>query len=147
MRSATAPETIVVAVPQKAAWKKKNAITQLLGFSMIALGSQPIQPPNDGPNIIPKPSSPKSAQEMQKSMRFLNATLIEFLARTSPDSTQVNPACIATTRQAESNTQRMSVGVWTGGITTTSSPVREEGRFCCEVGCRSLFWRAGNPAS
>lgn len=59
MRSATAPETMVVAVAQNISWNSAKASTPVwLGiWSNRPNSPMPTQPPQVGPNIRPKPTS------------------------------------------------------------------------------------------
>ena len=70
---------------------------------------RPKNPAALAPNISPKPTSQKPRPATQKSITFLTATLMEFLARTMPDSRQVKPACIRITRIVQIRTQIVSI--------------------------------------
>lgn len=100
MRSATAPETIVVAVPQNIIWKKKKAPDQGVSPPSNRKPLVPIRPAQLAPNISAKPISQKLKAAIRKSTRFLMTTLMLFLARTRPPSRHAKPACIRKTRMA-----------------------------------------------
>ncbi len=108
MRSETAPETIVVAVPQNPSWKIKNAIKKGDAASPKKKPDNPNNPPAVAPNIKPKPNIQKTTEERQKSAKFLAATLMLFLLRTKPLSRQEKPACISMTRAAQTRIHAMS---------------------------------------
>jgi len=72
----------------------------------------PNRPHQLAPNMIAKPNAKNVADEMQKSMKFLIATLMLFLARTSPVSKQQKPACISITRKPQLKTQITSLILW-----------------------------------
>lgn len=111
MRSETAPDTIVVAVPQNPNWKMKNAINQGPAVSPKKKPDVPNNPPAVTPNINPKPNTQKTTEERQKSAKFLAATLMLFLVRTKPLSRHEKPACMSMTRAAQMRIHAMS-RVW-----------------------------------
>ena len=67
----------------------------------------PIIPKAVSPNISVKPMSENINEAIQKSTKFLMATLILFLALTRPFSRQQNPACMILTRMAQKTIQRI----------------------------------------
>lgn len=71
IRSATAPEIMVTAVPQNIAWKMKNVESQ--GFSVPTFTknrSVPRKPLCELPNMSPKPTAQKSRTDSPKSVMF-----------------------------------------------------------------------------
>jgi hypothetical protein len=109
--SATAPETMVAAVPAKTAWNRKKASIGTPSAAEAAPERNHPDVPTRGPsppNIMAYPNTKKPSDAKQKSRRFLVSTLAAFLARTRPASTIANPACMKNTRIAASNTQRVS---------------------------------------
>lgn len=70
--------------------------------------SVPMKPKKLSPNIRGNPTSENIRDAMQKSTRFLMATLMLFLARTKPLSKQQKSACMVLTRMAHKITQRIS---------------------------------------
>ena len=109
MRSATAPDTMVAAVPQNTSWKTKNVIDHAsVEPKARRSASKPTQPPTLVPNIRAKPTRPKHMAERSVSSRFFCATLTAFLARTLPASRSRNPACIMKTMPAATVVQTWS---------------------------------------
>ena len=78
--------------------------------------SVPTKPATVGPNIRANPPAQNSADDKQKSTRFLTATLILFLERTNPVSKQQKPACISSTSAVQLITQVMSWSVVSGMV-------------------------------
>src|SRR5262245_27574255 len=109
MRSATAPDISVVAVPINPSSKTKRAVTKVLSL-WNPNNDVPTTPLALEPNMSPKPKSQKSAADTKKVTKFLMATLIEFFARTKPVSSAVNPACMMRTNAAQTSTQAISTG-------------------------------------
>ena len=56
------------------------------------------------PNINPNPNSQNADTDRAKSVMFLTATLIDFLAQAIPDSRHMNPNRIRNTKPATVNT-------------------------------------------
>ena len=106
--SATAPDTIVVAVTANPAWKRKNAISQGLVISANANPVVPNHPLIEAPNINANPNSQNMPSERQKSAKFFAATLILFLVRTRPLSSDEKPACMNMTNAAHIRIQAIS---------------------------------------
>src|SRR5262245_46478295 len=110
MRSATAPDMRVVAVPMKPSWNTKKAVRNAL-----LLSNRNDDPPMRGlspaPNIRPKPNSQKSDAATRKLAKVLRATLIEFFDRTSPLSSAVKPACISSTSTAQRSSHARAAGL------------------------------------
>ena len=111
MRSATAPDTIVVAVAQNANWKKKNAPASADDTPGIAACDKskkfpfvPIRPSAVTPNMNANPNAQKINAAKQKSAMFLMATLTLFFALTLPVSRHTKPACIMRTKTVQTST-------------------------------------------
>lgn len=94
IRSATAPDTMVVAVPQNRIWNTRNAIAQLCSGELPTPASASLP----SPNMMIEPIAQKLSPEMQRSVTFLAATLMVFFDWTSPASRAQNPICIRKTR-------------------------------------------------
>ena len=74
-----------------------------------------MRPAAVGPCMKANPATQKASEEVQKSTRFLIATLMLFLARTRPVSRQVNPPCMSMTRAAQINSHKTSMfEAWSG---------------------------------
>src|SRR4029453_9628625 len=114
MRSATAPEISVVAVPMNPSWKTKKATRYELLLSKKN-DDEPIASPALRPNMRPKPNNQKSEAAMRKFAKFLIATLTEFFDRTSPLSSAVKPACMKSTSAAATSSQAISMRSAGGG--------------------------------
>ncbi len=108
-RSAVAPETIVTAVAQNISSNRKNAVGHVPSSSDKKNPVDPIQAPWDVPNISAKPKAQNKMVEIPKSVMFFMATFMLFFDRVSPDSRQVNPACIRNTSPAHIKTQNISI--------------------------------------
>ena len=109
MRSATAPETMVAAVPQNMTWKTKKPICQ--GVRSERKKKAPLVPTGklpDRPKENMKPTAPKATIDMAMSRKFFCATLMEFFERTMPASSSRKPACIKRTRPAATSIQTKS---------------------------------------
>ena len=109
MRSATAPDMSVVAVPMNPSWNRKKAVRNAPSPSKRN-DEVPTSPPSSEPNITPKPNNQNSDAATRKLAKFLIATLIEFFDRTRPLSSAVNPTCMSRTRAAQKSSQAMSTG-------------------------------------
>ena len=107
---------MVVAVPQKTSWNIKNATSQGSLAWLKKKPVVPIIPPWLTPNIRAMPRDQKMAVEMQKSTKFLIATLMLFFDRTKPLSRQENPACMSMTRAVQFKSHRMSIIPCVAGI-------------------------------
>ena len=99
---------IVVDVPANPTWKMKKAISHGLAVSEKRKPDDPNSPPTEEPNIRAKPNSQKTEVVRQKSAKFLPATLMLFLDRTSPLSSDEKPACISMTSAAQIRIQAIS---------------------------------------
>jgi len=105
VRPASAPESMVAAVPTNTAWKMKKTAFQ--GSSTLSTKSEnPKSPHCDAPNIRPNPMNQNPSTEITKSPRFFIATLIEFFALAMPLSRHMNPACIKKTIAAAISTHK-----------------------------------------
>ncbi len=122
MRSATAPDIIVVAVPANPIWKMKNAIRKAPAVSEKKRSEEPNQPPTVSPNMRANPKAQKTAAVSAKSAKFLAATLTLFFVRTLPLSNEEKPACMNITRAAATRIQAIS----SASAVDTSSPVARE---------------------
>ncbi len=100
---------IVVAVPANPIWKMKKAISSAVPSPEKNAPDQPNQPPTLSPNIKANPNAQNTAVVRQKSAKFLAATLMLFLVRTSPVSSDEKPACMNMTRAADTRIQAMSI--------------------------------------
>src|SRR4029450_10029034 len=114
MRSATAPEISVVAVPMNPSWKRKKATRYELLLSKKN-DDEPIVSPALRPNMRPKPNKQQREAATRKFAKFLIAPLTEFFDRTSPLSSAVKPACMKSTSAAATSSQAMSMGSAGGG--------------------------------
>jgi hypothetical protein len=86
------------AVPAKTTRKNQKAHSlSSAAWLEIQKLSVPIQPPQEVPNINPKPTNRNTIALMQKSMKFFMMMLMLFFARANPSSTMANPACITNT--------------------------------------------------
>ena len=128
IRSATAPDTIVAAVPANTSWKKNFAhsgtLVQLIApycpwywSPMAGLLSAPptiqapefpIQPPLSAPNIRSQPMSQKPMTVAANTTKFFERMLTQFLARAKPDSTQPKPRFMKNTSIPQTSTQTVS---------------------------------------
>lgn len=109
IRSATAPEKMVVAVPQNMVWNRKKEIRWKLFPNSGMKPVVPIKPLPESPNMRPNPISQNPMTEKTKSEIFLMATLMLFFGRVSPDSRHMNPGCIKKTSTADTMTQKLSI--------------------------------------
>src|SRR3972149_5777972 len=126
-RSATAPETMVAAVPAKTSWKKNFAqsgtpvqlsaeYTPLYASPVAGLPSAPPRNqspcvPNSGvpsPNMMPKPTARKAIDETANTTKFFARIVTVFLARQKPDSTEAKPRFMKNTRNAVASTHTVS---------------------------------------
>lgn len=71
---------------------------------------QPNKPKYEPPSITLAPKKTKMVKEIKKSLRFLMAVDIEFLALVEPASKAVKPGCIRATKTALKSTHKMSMG-------------------------------------
>jgi hypothetical protein len=127
MRSATAPETIVAAVPQNTSWKKNLAqsgtpvhemaeYTPLYAsptageLSVPVTMNRPFCPmkPLPSPNIKPQPKSRNPSDETAKTMKFFDKMFTLFLARAKPLSTLAKPRFMKNTSIPVTRTQIVS---------------------------------------
>ncbi len=113
MRSASAPDTIVAAVPANIIWNATNAQPAPSSYLMSVSPNvdQPTMPPMSSPKMNEKPNSTNTIAAMSMSARFLMPTLIEFFARENPASTAVKPACMKNTSVPQISIQPMSMFV------------------------------------
>ncbi len=98
---------IVVEVPAKPIWKKKNAMRNGVP-SEKKNPDEPNRPPTEAPNITANPNTQKTPVVRLKSAKFFPATLMLFLERTIPLSSEEKPACMNITRAAATRTQAIS---------------------------------------
>ena len=109
MRSATAPETMVTAVPQNMAWKTKKICSEAVRLLRPAKSrSTPTGRTLEAPKANMKPTRAKKRTDAQKSITFFMATLMEFLDRTMPASISRKPICMTMTSAAATITQTES---------------------------------------
>ena len=69
----------------------------------------PTIPPNDSPNIKPKPTTKNIIDPIAKSIIFFIKTLLQFFCRVKPASKIAKPACISITITAPRNTQTILI--------------------------------------
>ena len=118
-RSATAPETIVAAVPQNTSWKKnfpQNGTEEVKVSSYADKFWPPkinkFSVPIKGlfpPNIIPQPRSRKPREDTANTIKFLDNIFTVFFALAKPASTLAKPKFIKKTRIAARNTHSVSI--------------------------------------
>ncbi|ACI18758.1 hypothetical protein DICTH_0176 [Dictyoglomus thermophilum H-6-12] len=125
--SATAPETIVAAVPQKTSWKKNFArrgtpaqdmeeYTPLYASPVAGELSGPERKNNPfkptkgvpSPNINPHPRMRYPKEDMAKTIKFLERIFTVFFTRANPDSTIAKPKFMKNTSIPVNKTQIVS---------------------------------------
>src|SRR3970040_1377993 len=110
IRSATAPETMVAAVPANTSWKKNlassgRAVQEMAEYTpwyaspVAGLLSAPLKnqspfapmKPVPSPNIRPQPTSKNAIDVTANTMKFFDRMFAVFLARQRPDSSRAKP--------------------------------------------------------
>ena len=105
---------IVVEVPAKPIWKKKNAIRNG-ALSEKKNPDEPNRPPTEAQNMTANPKTQNTPVVRLKSAKFFPATLMLFFERTIPLSSEENPACMNITKAAATRTHAIS-SAWSVGI-------------------------------
>src|SRR3990172_8718432 len=151
-RSATAPETMVAAVPAKTSWKKNFAqsgtpvqlsaeYTPLYASPVAGLPSAPPRNqspcvPNSGvpsPNMMPKPTARKAIDETANTTKFFARIVTVFLARQKPDSTAAKPRFMKKTRNAAASTHTVSMATLASAAFASSVSSGSTGLSCASA--------------
>ena len=116
--SATAPDTIVAAVPANTNWKRnlaqKGTCVQLIESKPSSTPklakNRLVRPEKPFPfeNISPHPINQNPTDARANTIKFFARIFTVFFARQRPDSTIANPRFIKNTRNAASRTQTVS---------------------------------------
>ena len=117
--SATAPDTMVAAVPQNTSWKKNLPQKGTFEVRVLSKTERSASPriqrfcvPTKGaslPNIRPQPSNRKPRDETANTMKFLDRMLTVFFDLAKPASTAAKPRFMKNTRIEARNTHKVSI--------------------------------------